>query len=60
MFTVTQENSNSYIHGNGHRRKHTAIETYMVMVTEESGQQQKYTCANGHGRKHTATETYMC
>jgi len=36
--------SNRNIHGNGHRREHTAKETFMVIVTEESTQQQKHTC----------------
>ena len=36
--------SNRNIHVNSHRIKHTAKETYMLMVTEESTQQQKHTC----------------
>jgi len=50
--------NNRHIHVNSHRIQHTAKETYMLTVTEESSQQMKYTCANGHRRKQPTTETY--
>ena len=45
---MVTEDSNRNIHVNGHRREHTATETYLLMVTEDSNTNIH---VNGHRRK---------